>query len=70
MEAAMGCTLIALAARGAASGPLDVSTAIVSFVLALVLTAGVGWWAQHLTRARARRQRRTLAEATPAGGLH
>ena len=66
----MGCTLVALASRGAVTGPLDASTALVSFGLGLVLTAGVAWWAHHLTRARARRQRRTLAEATPAGGLH
>lgn len=65
----MEWTLLALAARGD-PGPLDPATALFSFVSALVLSAGVGWWAQRLARARALRQLAELAEATPVGGMH
>jgi len=65
----MEWTLLALADRGVA-GPLDPAIALFSFVSALVLSAAVGWWAERLSRARARRQLSELAEAAPVGGVH
>lgn len=65
----MQWTLVALAARGV-PGPLDPVTALFSFVSALALSAAVGWWAERLTRARARCRLAELAEAAPVGGVH
>jgi hypothetical protein len=65
----MDWMLLAVAGRSV-PGPLDPATALFSFVTALAFSAGVGWWAQRLARARALRQLSELAEATPVGGLH
>jgi hypothetical protein len=51
-------------------GPLAPSVAAFSFVASLVLTAGVGWLASHVTREREQRRLEQLAEATPVAGVH
>jgi hypothetical protein len=63
-------TLLALAGRGVASTPQDPAAAMFSFVTSIVLSAGVGWWAHRLARARTERLLAELTEATPVGGVH
>jgi hypothetical protein len=66
----MGAILLALASRGVSPGPLDTTAALVSLVVSLAGTSGVGLWAHRLERARVQRSLAALASATPLGGVH
>ena len=66
----MGAILLALASRGVTPGPLDTTAALVSLVVSLAGTSGVGFWAHRLERARVRRALEALAGAVPVGGIH
>jgi hypothetical protein len=66
----MEWTLLALAGRGVASRPPDPAAAMFSFVISVVFSAAVGWWAHRIARARTERLLADLTEATPLGGVH
>jgi hypothetical protein len=66
----MGAILLALATRSVTPGPLDTTAALVSLVVSLAGTSGVGFWAHRIERARVRRALEELASATPVAGIH